>query len=208
MWHDVDLVGSVVRLRPLRLSDCGALVAAATEDCSTYGYTWVPSDLDESRRHITIFLQDYANLNAVPLVVEHVGQRRIVGSTNYLDLDWLEDRAGPAADRAAVPPRAVEIGATWYASSVQRTAVNTECKLLMLSQAFDAWDVERVCFKTDARNSRSRRAIERIGGQSDGVRRAHMMGADGLIRDSACYSITRTEWPECRRRLEGMLACP
>jgi RimJ/RimL family protein N-acetyltransferase len=201
VWFDVHLRGSVARLRPLDPSDCAALVAAANEDRATYGFTWVPATLAESAAHEGLLLEELAARRMVPLVVELVADGRVVGASRFMDLDWLDVPGGTLVDRDRVPPRAVEIGGTWYAASVQRTAVNTECKLLMLSHAFDVWGVERVCFKTDARNERSRRAIERIGAQSEGVRRRHMLGADGLIRDSAYYSVVRQEWPACRSRL-------
>jgi RimJ/RimL family protein N-acetyltransferase len=92
------------------------------------------------------------------------------------------------------------------AASVQRTAVNTEAKLLMLRHAFDTWDAERITFKTDARNSRSRNAIERLGAHFEGIRRAEVPATDGGIRDSAYYSIVRAEWPAVRKGLEARLA--
>ena len=98
--------------------------------------------------------------------------------------------------------RDAEIGATWLAASAQRTPVNTEAKLLMLRHAFDTWDAERITFKTDARNTRSRAAIERSGAHFEGIRRAHVRASDGGIRDSAYYSIVRAEWPDVRKGLE------
>jgi len=99
----------------------------------------------------------------------------------------------------------VEIGATWLAASAQRTRCNTEAKILMLAQAFDVWQVHRVSLKTDARNAKSRRAIERLGALFEGVRRADMPGSDGSVRDSAYYSIVRAEWPDVRKRLDATL---
>ncbi|MET0275509.1 MAG: GNAT family protein, partial [Acidimicrobiia bacterium] len=98
-----------------------------------------------------------------------------------------------------------EIGSTWLAASAQATPVNTEAKLLLLRHAFDTWRVERVTFKTDARNERSRRAIERIGATFEGVRRAHTIASDGTIRDSAYFSIVRSEWPAIEHELERRL---
>ena len=104
----------------------------------------------------------------------------------------------------ASAPR-VEIGSTWYANRVQRTPLNTEAKLLMLTHAFDRWKVLRVCLKTDARNTRSRNAIERIGAVFEGVLRNHMPSYDGGIRDSAFYSITSADWPAVRAGLAARL---
>jgi len=109
-------------------------------------------------------------------------------------------------------PSVVEIGSTWLAASVQGTSVNPETKLLMLSHAFDTWRVHRVTFKTDARNEQSRRAIARLGAQFEGIRRAHRIGSDGAIRDSAYFSIVRAEWPAVRdgllARLSGEVSTP
>jgi RimJ/RimL family protein N-acetyltransferase len=96
------------------------------------------------------------------------------------------------------------MGYTWLAPSALRTAANTEAKLLMLAHAFETWQVLRVCLHTDARNHRSRAAIERIGGRFEGILRAHRMAADYTTRDSVRYSIVAAEWPEAKQRL-GLL---
>ena len=145
---------------------------------------------------------------ALPFVTTLTATGRVVGSTRFLDLDdWNSARrvGGPPIG-AVETPFTAEIGATWLAASVQRTAVNTEAKLLMLQHAFDTWGVERITFKTDARNTQSRAAIERLGAHFEGIRRAHVRASDGGIRDSAYYSIVRAEWPDVRKGLEGRLA--
>jgi RimJ/RimL family protein N-acetyltransferase len=124
---------------------------------------------------------------------------RPVGSTSYYDLESWPALTG---DRPAV----VEIGHTWYAASAQRTAVNTESKLLLLTHAFETWGCLRVALRTDARNERSRAAIERIGARYEGIRRAHMVATDGTVRDSAYFSIVRDEWPAVRAGLEARLS--
>ena len=98
-------------------------------------------------------------------------------------------------------PDACEIGYTWLAPSALRTAANTEAKLLMLTNAFEGWQVLRVCFHTDVRNLRSRAALERIGGKFEGILRSHRMAADFIARDSARFSILASEWPEVKQRL-------
>ena len=103
-------------------------------------------------------------------------------------------------------PDAVEVGSTWLAASAQRTRCNTEAKYLLLAHAFEGWEVHRVSLRTDERNERSRRAIERLGAQFEGIRRVDMPGQDGTVRNSACYSIVRAEWPAVRDRLQGFLA--
>jgi RimJ/RimL family protein N-acetyltransferase len=99
----------------------------------------------------------------------------------------------------------VEIGWTWLAADAQRTALNSEAKYLMLAHAFERWRVHRVSLQTDARNARSRAAIERIGARLDGVLRAQRPAADGTVRDSAYYTILDSEWPAVRARLEARL---
>ncbi len=123
---------------------------------------------------------------------------------------FLPARALALAGRPCAPrPRhvrtAAEIGYTWLSSSAIRTAANTEAKLLMLTYAFEAWQVLRVCLHTDARNERSRAAIQRIGGRFEGILRSHRLAADLIARDSARYSIVAAEWPELKARLTGKL---
>ena len=105
-------------------------------------------------------------------------------------------------------PDVVEIGWTWLAPDAQRTGINTEAKLLMLTHAFESWLVHRVCLRADRRNERSRAAIQRLGAQFDGVVRAVQIAYDGTVRDMAVYSILDSEWPEIRGRLEGLLRHP
>lgn len=118
--------------------------------------------------------------------------RSVVGSTSYLNPD-------PAYRR-------VEIGATWLTPAMQRTAINTEAKYLLLEHAFDHLDCIRVEFKTDARNAPSRAALERIGATEEGTLRHHMIMPDGHLRDSVYFSILRTEWPEVRASLENTMS--
>lgn len=128
----------------------------------------------------------------IPFAVVHAESGRAVGSTRYMDI--------------RIADRGLEIGWTWYAPSVQRTALNTECKLLLLRHAFEELGAERVQLKTDARNERSRRAIERLGAIREGILRKHMRVRDGFLRDSLLYSIIAAEWPDVRTRLKRMLA--
>jgi RimJ/RimL family protein N-acetyltransferase len=200
------LRGDVVTLRPLTVDDVDALVAAATEDRTSYRYTAVPADRTTMLEYVEHVLDDERAGWALPFVTTLTADGRAVGSTRFLDLDdWSGDIArAPSGGVGA--PRTAEIGATWLAASVQRTAVNTEAKHLMLAHAFDDWGVERITLKTDARNTRSRAAIERIGAHFEGIRRAHQLASDGTVRDSAYYSILRAEWPGVRDRLRRRLA--
>jgi RimJ/RimL family protein N-acetyltransferase len=208
MVERVVLAGDVVTLRPMTIDDVDALVAAASEDRATYGFTPVPDGVDAMREYVDGVLVDEREGWALPFVTTLTADGRVVGSTRFLDLDdWRPDRrvGGPPLGATGTPFTA-EIGATWLAASVQRTAVNTEAKLLMLQHAFDTWGVERITFKTDARNTRSRAAIQRLGAQFEGIRRAHVRASDGGIRDTAYYSIVRAEWPDVRKGLEARLA--
>jgi len=128
----------------------------------------------------------------------------VIGSTRFWNLEqWARPEGYPRHGRIA--PDVCEIGYTWLTRSAIRTAANTEAKLLMLTHAFETWDVLRVCLHTDARNSRSRAAIERIGAKFEGILRAHRMAADFTVRDSARFSIMAEEWPDVKERLKRLL---
>ena len=197
------LRGPTVTLRPLAIDDAAALAAAASESRQAYGYTRVPDGVDDARRYIELALTDQQAGHRMPFVV--VWHDRTVGSTSYLDVQRWRWPAGSPLQRTDAPD-ALEIGSTWLAASAQRTRCNTEAKRLLLGHAFDVWGVHRVSLKTDERNAGSRRAIERLGARLDGIRRADMPGADGVVRSSAYYSILRDEWPAVRATLEDWLA--
>jgi len=200
----LTLEGHGVRLEPLSPEHVPGLIAAASESRDTYGLTGVPHGEAATRAYVARALDQAARGLAVPFATVSLRAKRIVGSTRFLNLErW----SWPGAPAEPVPagPDAVEIGATWLAASAQRTHVNTAAKLLMLAQAFEVWRVRRVSLKTDARNQRSRANIERIGGQLDGIARAHSPAYDGGVRDSALYAILPSEWPAIRARLEGRL---
>jgi RimJ/RimL family protein N-acetyltransferase len=189
------LAGRHVRLEPLSVEHVDGLVAAATQSRDTYGYAHVPADRVAAEQYVRAALDDEAAGLAVAFATCRADDGTVVGSTRFLDLVHWD---GPLATPG---PSAVEIGGTWLAPSAQRTPINTETKLLMLTHAFETWEVHRVTLKTDARNARSRSAIERLGALFEGVRRAHVPAVDGTIRDSAYYSIVRAEWPDVRARL-------
>ncbi len=135
-----------------------------------------------------------------PFAIVRLDNGALIGSTRFFDLErW----AWPAAhERHNLPtPDAGEIGYTWLTASAICTAANTEAKLLMLTHAFETWRMLRICLHTDARNQRSRAAIERIGGKFEGILRSHRMAADYTPRDSARYSIIAAEWPDLKPRL-------
>jgi N-acetyltransferase len=185
-----------VALVPLAVEHVDGLASAGAEDRTTYEWTWVPDGTADAAAYVDLALRQRVAGRRIPFaVLDPAG--RVVGSTSYFP-------EYHAWDVQTGRPDVVEIGATWYAASVQRTALNTEAKLLLLTHAFEHWQVARVCLKTDALNRRSRDAIERVGARFEGVLRHHMpaYGRAGL-RDSAYYSILPDEWPEVRRQLEA-----
>lgn len=194
------LAGGLVRLEPLSRDHLDGLVAAAAEDGATYGYTTVPRGRDAMGAHVEALLAERATGDAVPFTQVAVDGGRAVGMTRYLTI-----RRTPGAS----VPFAVEIGGTWLAASAQRTGINREAKFLLLTWAFERWGALRVDFKTDARNERSRTAIEGLGATFEGVLRnwqlSHVPGEEGRMRDSAIFSITATEWPGVRADLSRRL---
>jgi len=196
------LAGPTVTLRPLSIADAAALAEAAAESRQHYTYTSVPTGIAEAESYIATALRERESGRRMPFVT--VWRERVAGCTSYLDLQQWRWPAGSPLQRTDRPD-ALEIGATWLAASAQRTRCNTEAKYLMLTHAFDVWQVHRVALKTDERNARSRQAIERLGARLDGVRRGDMAGQDGTVRSSAYYSILRAEWPAIRAKLEASL---
>lgn len=197
----LTIVGTHVRLEPLTHDHAAALVDAGNRDRSTYGYTPVPADLDGMHAYIDGLLADAQRDAAMPFVQRRLDGGDVVGCTRFLNIQWYPNRATPAE---------VEVGGTWLASDAQRSAINTEAKLLLLRHAFEEWAVFRVAICTDARNERSRAAIERLGATLEGVLRNHRPNAGhltepGLARDTAAYSIIATEWSAVRTRLEERL---
>lgn len=194
------LEGTLVRLEPLERRHTAGLAAAAEENRETYGYTQVPT-ADGIVRYVDDKLAAAAAGRIVPYAQISLASGRVVGTTGY-----CEPRRWRSDDRLD----AVEIGFTWLAASAQGTGVNANAKLLLFRHAFDTWGVSRVDLKTDARNTRSRAAIESVGARFEGVLRnwfhSWAPGEDGRLRDSAIFSITADEWPERRARLEERVA--
>jgi RimJ/RimL family protein N-acetyltransferase len=205
MAPDVTLEGDVVRLVPISLEHVPALLAAALVSRENYQWTPVPETLEAMTTYVGNAIERAARRQVVAFATTLRASGRIVGSTRFATFefhDWPED--SPLAQPPGVPD-VVEIGWTWLAGDVQRTAVNTEAKLLMLTHAFETWGVKAVRLKTDRRNERSWNAILRIGATFDGVIRAHSPGVDGTLRDSAYFSIVAEEWPAVRDALQRKL---
>ena len=175
-------------------------MAAAAGDRSLYQWSPVPQGQAEAVEYVEAALAGREAGSAVPFAIVRAEGGIVIGSTRFFNLErWAWPVGHPSHGR--VVPDACEIGYTWLAHSAIRSAANTEAKLLMLTYAFEVWEVLRVCLHTDVRNQRSRAAIERIGGQFEGILRAHRMAADYIPRDSARYSIIAREWPALKRRL-------
>jgi RimJ/RimL family protein N-acetyltransferase len=194
------LQGTHVRLEVLDHNHIEGLAAAAAVDPALYQWSPVPQGKIEASSYVDTALAGRDDGTAVPFAIVRASDGMIIGSTRFFNLEyWPWPQRHPAHGRSA--PDACEIGYTWLTRSAIRTAANTEAKLLMLEYAFEVWQVLRVCFHTDVRNQRSRTALERIGGQFEGILRAHRMAADFTARDSVRYSILKSEWPAVKQRL-------
>jgi RimJ/RimL family protein N-acetyltransferase len=190
----VVLRGSHVTLEPLAHSHADEL-AAATRDGELWKlwYTHIPTP-EAVASYIDAALELRERAGAMPFAVRHNASGVVIGSTRYLNVDEIHHR--------------LEIGNTWYARHVQRTAVNSECKLLLLQHAFESLDAIAVEFRTHWHNRASRAAIARLGAKQDGVLRQHQRGPDGSYRDTVVFSILNSEWPTVRRSLHFALATP
>ena len=196
------LEGRSVRLLPLSPDHVEGLLEAATADRSSFGYTVVPADRATMTEYVERALARRAAGEQVPFATWSVALGRVVGSTRFYDIAQWE--WSPVLPRPGDTGRAVDsvcIGHTWIEPAAQRTPVNTEGKVLMLDHAFGTWGVRVVRLWTDARDARSRGAIERLGCSFDGVLRADRPAADGTVRDSAVFSMLAGEWPAARRLL-------
>lgn len=196
-----DLSGAHVTLERLRIDHIEAITAAGSGDRSTFGFTGVPDGDEQARRYVEGLLSDAAKHRCAPFVQRRVADGVIVGCTRFMSPAWPLGRPDPDE---------VEVGGTWLAADAQRSAINTEAKLLLLTHAFDVWAARRVAICTDARNERSRRAIERLGATFEGVLRQHRAstaaGEAGSLRDTAVYAIVAADWPAVRTGLSARAA--
>lgn len=184
----VTLEHNGVRLEPLRMAHAEGLLAAASD-----GQLWnlVITSVPEPHDVAGYIERALAMPDRQPFAVIDSASGAVIGSTSYHDIV-------PAADR-------VEIGWTWYARRVQRSHVNTSCKLLLLSHAFDSMGCAVVGWRTDGLNFASQAAIERLGAHKDGTLRHHGLRRDGSVRDAVFYSMLRAEWPAARDKLTDRL---
>lgn len=188
----VTLTGNYVRLEPMTEAHVSGLAEIGVGqnfwDFMLYGRM----DSEEDMRGWVMDIMSRGEKGTdLPFGVIHLASGRVAGATRYLNI-MPKDRG-------------LEIGGTWYGTEFQRTAVNTECKYLLLKHAFETLGAIRVQLKTDLRNERSQKAMERIGAKKEGILRNHMILPDGRYRDSVYYSILDSEWPEVKKGLDQMM---
>ncbi len=187
------LAGQHARLVPLSPEHEAGLIEAVNDgELWKLWYTAIPAP-ERLAAEIARRLDLQAKDSMLPFAVLDAAGR-VVGMTSYMNIDNVNRR--------------VEIGSTWYAKSAQRGALNTECKLMLLKHAFEQLGCIAVEFRTHRLNTQSRRAIERLGAQLDGILRSHIRTADGTLRDTAVYSITASEWPSVNNHLQWQLVKP
>jgi RimJ/RimL family protein N-acetyltransferase len=184
----VELRGTLVSVEPLDIGHSAGLLAAADAD---EVFAWLPyprpADIVKAEAWIEDALSDRSADRRFPFAVRNSANGSVIGSTSYSEFD---------------PHNAhVEIGSTWLSRTAWGTGCNADAKLLLMSHAFETLGLERVAFRTDIRNERSQRAIERLGASKEGVHRHEMRRRDGSWRDSVHYSILRSEWSEAKDRL-------
>lgn len=190
----LQLQGPHARLEPLAAHHHDELVEAVRDgELWNLWYTFIPTP-DRMQAEIERRLQLQAQGSMVPFAVIEPASGQAVGMTTYMNIDAAHHR--------------VEIGSTWYRRRVQRSALNTQCKRLLLSHAFDTLGCIAVEFRTHWFNHDSRHAIERLGAKLDGVLRSHQIAPNGSLRDTAVYSIIASEWPAVRSHLDYQLARP
>lgn len=188
----ITLFGRIVRLEPLSEEHIPDLAIAGGDE-QIWQYMLYGNITSEANMQAWVkdILTRHDKGTDLPFAVIHQETNRGIGATRFLDI--------------RPEHRGVEIGGTWYGVDYQRTAVNTECKYLMMMHAFETWNCIRVQFKTDSRNTRSQRALKRIGAKYEGILRKHLITPSGYIRDSIYYSVTNSEWPEIKTNLELLL---
>ena len=190
--QSIQLTGSIVRLEPLSEAHVPGLAVVGQDETIwqflPYGNINTEAKMNE---HVRMLLARAAQGTDLPFAVVHLESNQPIGCSRYLDIRKNH--------------RSVEIGGTWYGRAYQRSGVNTECKYLLLKHAFETLGCIRVQFKSDARNQRSHKALERIGAVKEGVLRKQMIAKDGHVRDSIYYSIIDSEWPSVKANLEEKL---
>jgi RimJ/RimL family protein N-acetyltransferase len=205
MIEPLRFQGRLVQLEPLAHAHVPALLEVAHRGRQAFALTHVPDDATAMRSYVDSALADARDGKAVPFATIERATGRVVGATRFGNIERWDWPADHPLRRLQDRPDAAEIGWTWLDPAAQRTGINVEAKLLMLTHAFEEWQVHRVSLMTDARNVRCREAILRLGASLDGVLRVARPGSDGAIRDTAAYSILAAEWPTCKAALLARL---
>lgn len=201
----VTLKGIYVDLLPLEMNHAEEMSLLAAENRSTFGLTKVPDGLADTKDYIRQALENYQDNRELPFAIFERASGKLAGASRLMNIEfWIYPPENPFFRPFSIP-HTVEIGHTWLGERYQRTGINTDAKIQLLSYVFEEWKVERVTLKTDERNSRSRANIERVGAKLDGILRAHMPSWDGKIRNTAMYSILKTEWPDIKMKLQARL---
>jgi RimJ/RimL family protein N-acetyltransferase len=179
--EEIILENNFTILRPINKTDIDSLLPVATKDKDLLQFSPAPIyTKDLLQKYIDKAVENRLNKNRYTFIVFDKTQNAYAGSTSFLNISNPDDR--------------LEIGATWYGKNFQGTGLNRNCKYLLMEFAFDKLDAERIEFKTDERNLASRKAIEKIGGQLEGILRQHTLMYDGFRRNTVCYSILKSEW--------------
>lgn len=187
----ITLTGTHAILEPLSFEHLDGIKEAVKDgELWNLWFTSIPSP-ETADAYIKTALDMRENAGAIPFIVREKKSNKIIGCTRYFNVDEVNQR--------------LEIGYTWYAESYQRTAVNTECKYMLLAHAFEKLDAIAVEFRTHWHNHKSRAAIARLGAKQDGVLRNHTKSADGVYRDTVVFSIINLEWPAVKKSLEFKL---
>lgn len=187
----VILEGKFVRLEPLRVEHLDSLTEIGLDESLWLWTAAIVKNKEDMRRYIEAALDEFERKISLPFITVEKSSGKIVGSTRFGNIDVKNNRA--------------EIGWTWINPRWQKTQINTEAKLLMLSHAFETWKCIRVELKTDVLNDKSRIAIERLGAQEEGILRRHIITEAGRIRDTIYYSILDTEWQSVKNNLQTKL---
>lgn len=187
----IILVGEHVELHPLRMEHKDSLIEAVRDgELWKLWFTLVPSP-EEMETWIERAIKEEKEKQSLPFVVKRKEDQKILGSTRFMNIEKISNR--------------MEIGSTWYCKEAQKTAVNTECKLLLLEHAFENLDCIAIEFRTHRLNEASRKAISRLGASPDGIIRNHRKMPNGTLRDTAVYSILSNEWPTVKCHLQFKL---
>ena len=204
MEKSVALKGKYVWLEPMEFRHADGLTSASASDISLYKWSPVPQGKEEMSKYIQTAIDWREAGKAEPFVIFRISDGAVIGSTRIWNLEkWLWKPENPRYNWEF--PDTCEIGYTWLSSSAVRTPANTEAKLLLLNMVFEKWHSFSVYLCADARNIRSRDAIERIGAKFEGILRSHRLAIDGIPRDTARYSILASEWPDVKMHLELLL---